>query len=98
MTMTPGAPNPDTGNGSNTAIAKEQESPIKNAGKCQVVTLWLLSVISAALVAAVTHLEILNLEIPSSQIISGYKLRYILQVSFHLMETFEILVSWTIFS
>ena len=75
VTMTPGAPNPDTGNGSNTAVAKEQESPIKSAGKCQVVTLWLLSVISAALVAAVTHLEILNWGIPSSQKISGYKFR-----------------------
>ena len=78
MTMTPGAPNPDTGNGSNKAVAKEQESARKSAGKCQVVTLWLLSVISAVLVAAVTHLEILNLGIPSSQKISGYKFIYLL--------------------
>ena len=58
--MTSGIPAPDLGNRDKRDIDKEQQ--YKSRNKCQVVTLWLLGLISALLVTAVTHLEFLNLD------------------------------------
>ena len=60
VTMTPGMPAPDTENKYKKDIDREKQ--FKSSNKCQVVTLWLLGLISALLVAAVAHLEILNID------------------------------------
>ena len=58
--MTPGLPAPNLENRYKKDIAMEQQ--FKSSNKCQVVTLWVLGLISALLVAAVAHLEILNID------------------------------------
>ena len=58
--MTSGIPAPHLGNRNNKDIDMEQQ--FRSPNKCQIVTLWLLGLISALLIAAVTHLELINLD------------------------------------
>ena len=60
VTMTPGMPAPDTENKYKKNIDSEKQ--FKSPNKCQIASLWLLGLISALLVTAVTHLEFLNLD------------------------------------